>query len=173
MVFEVFISVRLTKSTIFLFLLINVLANYSTHFGTVAENSSFWVFKGELWLIYFNILYTSSWKPCLSISSASSKQILCNYAKSIFPLCNKSRSLPGVAEIISAPRLIASLCCPKGLPPYTFTQWNSFGVSFKLYIYCLTWIASYLVGRTIRNLGFALDLFSSCWSLSLYNMGRE
>ena len=95
-----------------------------THPGTVALNSSVCsgvVRSASAACAASMIRETCSAKPILSISSASSRTIVCRFRSETVPRSRWSTSRPGVATMTSARRRRRCACPPKSTPPYRQT----------------------------------------------------
>ena len=88
--------------------------------GIVAENSATCLSSG----VSARIVSTSSWKPILSISSASSRTRKRSSDRSRVPFSRWSMIRPGVPTTTWTPRRRADSCTPYAWPPYTGSTWT-------------------------------------------------
>ena len=144
----------------------NVSANLITESGIVAEKNKVCLFAGNI----LTTFWTSRMKPISSILSASSRTKNCILSNEQKPWFMRSKSLPGVATIISTPLFNNLTCGPCLTPPKITVCLSGTNLPYFL-IESLIWIANSLVGARITALG-KRNLLTDWSALSFCNIGN-
>ena len=126
--------------------------------GIVALNNQVLSFLG----VFCRMNSISSWKPILSISSASSSTTYLISPRLIALRSIKSIKRPGVATTICTPLLMSRICIPMEAPPYTATTLIPFMCVLKISISFTICKQSSRVGHTINACGCFLLSSSRC-----------